>query len=56
LTDYRRHYYYSVTPRQLEFELEELQYLKEWGPEKWFEEFGYFFVVGFTTGSIFEGR
>jgi hypothetical protein len=55
LTDYRSHYYYSVTPRQLEFE-EELQYLKTWGPEKWFEEFGYFFIVGYTTGSSFEGR
>jgi len=56
LTDYRSHYYYSVTPGQLIFETEELELLKEWGPEKWFHEFGYFFVVGYTTGSSFEGR
>lgn len=52
LTDYRKHLHYSLNPNKLEMDEYDLELFSE-DPDKWFEENGYFFVAGYSTGSTF---
>ena len=52
LTDYRKHRFYTIDPNRLEIDPYELESFLD-DPDDWFEQNGYFFVSGFSTGSSF---
>lgn len=52
LTDYRKHRFYTINPNLLEFDPDELESFLE-DPDDWYEKNGYFFVLGYSTGSSF---
>jgi hypothetical protein len=54
INDYRRHYYKSVSPSKLKVHPDDVEWFLD-DPIDFLKQFGYYYVIGLTTGSSFEG-
>jgi len=54
INDYRRHYYKSVFASKLKVHQDDVNFFLD-DPIEFFKQFGYYYVIGLTTGSSFEG-